>query len=49
MGNASFDLSVQNPRVPVFFLLRFLLRLNYGTDVKQYFKELLAAQHKNSQ
>lgn len=49
MGNASFDLSVQNPGVPVFFRLKSVLRLNYSTDVKQHFKELLAAQHVPSQ
>lgn len=49
MGNAFFDLPVQNPRVPVFFLLRSLLGLNYSTDAKQHFKELLAARHMHSQ
>lgn len=45
MGNTSFDLSVQNPGVPVFFFLRSVLRLNYSTDVKQHFKVLLALAH----
>lgn len=31
------------------FLLRSVLMLNYSTDVKQHFKELLAARHMYSQ
>lgn len=34
MGKASFDFPVQNPRVPVFFLLRSLQGLNYSTEVE---------------